>query len=574
MTTDPYAYFQTGSTTATSIGTATYIGSQEQIGPIPVWSADVSALATEYATYGADKIGYVDVYRDLPFTASDTPRFTNPVEGLRTGVTDCTRWRYAPYQQWGQENVANYAVGRWPTGLDVGVARWAAYGAVESEKMDNCAIYRPTAAGTYPVLIFWPGGGGDVGGAICPWYWAHRLASMGIVVVVGNYPRGFLGHFYHADLTGGPNYTLEYQRALVRWVSAYISAFDGDPTKITVSGGSFGGASTLAVLEDASVRALVARMLVISGGGGGDRRRAGISRRRGLTGYERICERAFAAMNQVLPAVGDEAEYLRETVPPEFLVQVHNDQNIFPWEDGSQLAYRSAVDAARDGIYDSLDTAFVVAPNEASVLGITHSTDTFNLNRNTIASLFGYPGGRRQMETNTWISGANTTAQNVHYYSGALYWWPAYQMAVEIADAGGNVSLIYDNYKSAGNGNSFTAHTSFIGYMFGGSALGWKVGMSGSEMAVYAQDVQHSEAVMRGVLNFCTSGDWNGSEDLPLYSFASQPGYTWGEFSLANREWNILGVNSLYAAGATASNTIENNWRSGMFTELSGLPVT
>lgn len=577
--TNPYEIIDTGDRVSVTVGSATFIGAVDNVTPPPIWSGDQSALADEYNSNAPGKAtGRVRVFRDVPFTATPPARFTHPVHGIPSGTIDCTRFRFAPWQKSSLELVGNNTNGRWPTGAENGVFAWHRWGIVESGDIARCTIYMPdTDVDTGRTIIFFPGGGGDEGSMSAPWYFAHRLAAEGFRVVQGNYPRGFLGHFYHPSLGVGPNFALSYAKSLIRWTHEYIGAWGGLADGMTLSGGSFGGALVMAAIEDEEIRSLIDRVMIISGGGLGERNRKIISRRGGLRSYEGICDGKTFALNRVFPR-GEQPipSWLRNTLTPQAFLEVHDGTNIFLWEDEDQVIHANAVEAARAGVFDDMDILFVVAANEASVNGINRSSDTLVLNREIIANGFGFPGGSRQMEASGIIdSGLNQTEENILLLGLYVYWWPA-QMMARIADArGSNVYAIYDNYKSPGNGTDFTSHTSFSAYAFGGYALGWKTGLDAPQgnTRQYAQDVQHSEAVMTGIKNFLNSGDMNGSDQLSLYSFSERPSYSWSPFTNSNKEWNILGADSLFAAGGTASNTVVNDWRKNVFDILGALPL-
>jgi para-nitrobenzyl esterase len=96
-----------------------------------------------------------------------------------------------------------------------------------------------------PVMV-WIHGGGFVNGS-GDIYHARWLAAKGhIVVVTLNYRLGALGFLAHPSL-GAPgtvgNYGLADQQAALRWVRDNISAFGGDPRKVTIAGESAGGMS-------------------------------------------------------------------------------------------------------------------------------------------------------------------------------------------------------------------------------------------------------------------------------------------------------------------------------------------
>ncbi|WP_422749468.1 carboxylesterase/lipase family protein [Mycobacterium sp. WMMD1722] len=107
-------------------------------------------------------------------------------------------------------------------------------------------VWTPPAAPERKPVMVWIHGGAFVNGSSGV-YDSRWLASRGdIVVVTVNYRLGALGFLAHPAL-GPPgevgNYGLADQQAALRWVRDNISAFGGDPQKVTVAGESAGAMS-------------------------------------------------------------------------------------------------------------------------------------------------------------------------------------------------------------------------------------------------------------------------------------------------------------------------------------------
>jgi para-nitrobenzyl esterase len=122
------------------------------------------------------------------------------------------------------------------------------------------------------VLVWIHGGGFVGGGSSIPWFDGSRFARQGMVVVTLNYRLGRLGFFAHpavlAENEGaGGNFGYMDQIAALRWVQDEIAAFGGDPSRVTVSGESAGGASVLAMLTSPLTEGLFSQAVVMSGGG-------------------------------------------------------------------------------------------------------------------------------------------------------------------------------------------------------------------------------------------------------------------------------------------------------------------
>jgi para-nitrobenzyl esterase len=132
----------------------------------------------------------------------------------------------------------------------------------------------PTGDARLPVMLWIHGGGNTIGDALL--YDASRLATQqSVVVVTIHYRLGVLGWFSHDALSNDDttqddrsgNYgTLDVIAAL-RWVQHYISAFGGDPNRVTVFGESAGGSDTFAMLVSPRAAGLFHRAIIQSGSG-------------------------------------------------------------------------------------------------------------------------------------------------------------------------------------------------------------------------------------------------------------------------------------------------------------------
>ena len=116
-----------------------------------------------------------------------------------------------------------------------------------SETSEDCLtlnVWTPPPSGEARPVMVWIHGGSFINGS-GDIYDAQWLASRGdMLVVTINYRLGALGFLAHPAL--GPagdvgNYGLADQQAALRWVHDNISAFGGDPDKVTIAGESAGG---------------------------------------------------------------------------------------------------------------------------------------------------------------------------------------------------------------------------------------------------------------------------------------------------------------------------------------------
>ncbi|HKP74724.1 MAG TPA: carboxylesterase family protein, partial [Longimicrobiaceae bacterium] len=159
--------------------------------------------------------------------------------------------RYATARRW--QPPTGYT---W-TGVDTAVAAGPicpqpaeAGGPPQSEDCLFLNVWAPpgsTPADTLPVMVFIHGGAFVTGAGSSPLYDGGYLAAVGKVVVVTlNYRLGPLGFLYlgksYGQGTNGNFGLLDQQQALT-WVQSNISAFGGDPKKVTVFGESAGAMS-------------------------------------------------------------------------------------------------------------------------------------------------------------------------------------------------------------------------------------------------------------------------------------------------------------------------------------------
>ncbi|MBN1833783.1 MAG: carboxylesterase family protein [Deltaproteobacteria bacterium] len=105
------------------------------------------------------------------------------------------------------------------------------------------------AAQKLPVM-FWIHGGGFTAGATAErLYHGEYLAQKGVVVVTVGYRLGVFGFLAHPELSAerdrhiSGNYGLLDMIAGLKWVQKNISAFGGDPGRVTIFGESAGGAA-------------------------------------------------------------------------------------------------------------------------------------------------------------------------------------------------------------------------------------------------------------------------------------------------------------------------------------------
>ena len=98
-----------------------------------------------------------------------------------------------------------------------------------------------------PVMVWIYGGGFSMGTS--SFYDGAPIAKEGVILVTINYRVGNIGYFAHPELSAenpnnvSGNYGILDQIAALKWVQRNISAFGGDPDKVTIFGESAGGIS-------------------------------------------------------------------------------------------------------------------------------------------------------------------------------------------------------------------------------------------------------------------------------------------------------------------------------------------
>ncbi|PTT65369.1 carboxylesterase family protein [Arthrobacter sp. HMWF013] len=133
----------------------------------------------------------------------------------------------------------------------------------QSEDSFLLDVWAPEGASDLPVLVFLPGGAFVSGGGNVSWYDGTRLAGEGgAVVVTVSYRLGALG------LLGGPetplNLGLQDILHALKWVSANIAGFGGDPAAVTLAGHSAGAWYAYVLSFAAQAKGLFCRTALFS----------------------------------------------------------------------------------------------------------------------------------------------------------------------------------------------------------------------------------------------------------------------------------------------------------------------
>lgn len=120
--------------------------------------------------------------------------------------------------------------------------------------------------GEFPVIV-WIHGGGFATGAGQD-HDPAALARAGAVVVTINYRLGVLGFLDLPGLEHGGTFGLLDQQAALAWVQDNITAFGGDPDRVTIAGNSAGADSVCAHLSSPSAAGLFGAAILQSPGCG------------------------------------------------------------------------------------------------------------------------------------------------------------------------------------------------------------------------------------------------------------------------------------------------------------------
>jgi hypothetical protein len=587
--------WDSGEKTSVTVRNTTFDGTIIKM-PVPViWPNDVSTGAVDYRAFTSGiQPQRIRCWVDVPFVAAPVVRFKPARAGLPGGVINCTLGRGVPYQVRPLEDFANRNRGRLVFGPQCGISNWELLKRFESEDCHNFVMFARENAKNDPVFIFWPGGGGDVGAAQEPLQWAARLALEGMVVIIANYRRGFLGNFYHPDYAAeadwdGPNFQLSDQRAMVDWARDHIVNFGGDPDNITLAGSSFGGGSVMTLANDPAMSGKYHKLCVISGAGGGERVPRGPKARRGGSqqsrkGYGALCDlRAqwvdaysastrsidtrYRTVKEAINALGI-AGAMRYAVPPDFFNEVNNGDNIFSWRDSIHVRERNNIAAIEGGsIPVNVPMLQWTCLDEYSVLGGAL------IDRTNYAHLVGYDTWQ-QVTEQPYYSAYNSAVTdkgnigdlgtaNPEYvtdmmiYGAALYWAPMWRIAKARHDQGAFISIIMDNYMSQGSLTSkFVPHTQTDQYLFGGHQIEWKVAYSTEAdppvPRVFARDVFYSEGLVRALKNFVYRGSPGPVLGLNYQLQETIPRFFFGTFNPELRNWSVGGSSVLDARNAPA----------------------
>ena len=152
-----------------------------------------------------------------------------------------------------------------------------------SGKSEDCLylnVWTPakSAKEKLPVLVWIYGGGFSFGSTAEPVYNGENLAKKGVILVSIAYRVGQLGFLAYPELSAenlhhvSGNYGLLDQIAGLKWIQKNITAFGGDPLKVTIFGESAGGISVSMLCASPLAKGLFQGAISQSGGSFGPTR--------------------------------------------------------------------------------------------------------------------------------------------------------------------------------------------------------------------------------------------------------------------------------------------------------------
>lgn len=206
----------------------------------------------------------ITVYKGIPFAAPPVGenrwRAPQPAKDWE-GVREC--YKFAPISVQDTPGL----------GTDIYCREW--HVDPEVDMGEDCLylnIWTPakTTNDRLPVLIWYFGGGFQWGYPNEMEFDGEHLAKEGVIVVSVNYRLGALGFLTHPSLKenqpeGYANFGNLDQQAGLKWVRRNIEFFGGDPNRITISGQSAGGSSTLTQLTCPDNYEDIAGAVILSG---------------------------------------------------------------------------------------------------------------------------------------------------------------------------------------------------------------------------------------------------------------------------------------------------------------------
>jgi len=185
-----------------------------------------------------------------------------------------------------------------------------------------------------PVMVWIHGGGFSAGAPLEPTYFGQELTRKGVIFVSIAYRLGTLGFYAHPDLSAespnkvSGNYGLLDMIEALKWVRKNISAFGGDPDKVTIFGESAGAIAVSMLCASPLAKGLFWGAISESGGSFGP---VGNTRQDGIISLKGAENSGVEFMKQL--GVSSIAE-LRKMDPQEWFKSTAARMSFWPNADG------------------------------------------------------------------------------------------------------------------------------------------------------------------------------------------------------------------------------------------------
>jgi para-nitrobenzyl esterase len=142
------------------------------------------------------------------------------------------------------------------------------------EKSEDCLylnIWAPAGNGPFPVYVWIHGGGFTGGYAFESMYDGTQMAKDGVICITVAYRLGILGFLdfeplLGSEYAGSANNALRDLMAALEWIQQNISAFGGDPSRVTIGGESAGAKLADILMGIPSTQPLFHQVISESGG--------------------------------------------------------------------------------------------------------------------------------------------------------------------------------------------------------------------------------------------------------------------------------------------------------------------
>ena len=226
-------------------------------------TAQLKNIKIQHGLISGSVNGQISIYKGIPFAAPPVGdlrwKTPQPVNNW-AGVKKCTAFSASPFQPtpapfycWSEEFIAP------PQPLS------------EDCLYLNVWTGAKSAQEKRPVFVWIYGGGFNSGSAACAIYDGEEMAKQGVIFVSINYRVGLFGFMAHPELSkeqnnASGNYGLMDQIEALKWVQKNISAFGGDPHKVTIGGQSAGSMSVNCLVASPLAKGLFQRAIAQSGG--------------------------------------------------------------------------------------------------------------------------------------------------------------------------------------------------------------------------------------------------------------------------------------------------------------------